>query len=101
MKRHESSGQLDEGQLEGARVGQRAEEDETIDGIARLDLLPKHARIGEERLPQAEARLAAGGIETKEIVGVVYSPLSRAWRLNETDLDVNYMLFGVAQKATK
>ena len=45
--------------------------------------------------------LAAGGIETKEIVGVVYSPLSRAWRLNETDLDVNYMLFGVAQKATK
>ena len=45
--------------------------------------------------------LAAGGIDTKEIVGVVYSPLSRAWRLNGTDLDVNYMLFGVAQKATK
>ncbi len=45
--------------------------------------------------------LAAGGIETQEIVGVVYSPLSRAWSLNRTDLDVNYMLFGVAQNATK
>lgn len=40
--------------------------------------------------------LAAGGIETREIVGVVFSPLSRAWRLNKTDLDVNYMLFGTA-----
>ena len=45
--------------------------------------------------------LAAGGIETQEIVGVVYSPLSRAWSLNKTDLDVNYMLFGVARNATK
>ncbi len=45
--------------------------------------------------------LAAGGIETKEIVGVVYSPLSRVWCLNKTDLDVNYMLFGVARNAKK
>ena len=45
--------------------------------------------------------LAAGGIETKEIVGVVYSPLSRAWSLSKTDLDVNYMLFGVVQNTTK
>jgi len=45
--------------------------------------------------------LTVGGIETREIVGVVYSPLSRAWSLNRTDLDVNYMLFGVAQNATK
>lgn len=45
--------------------------------------------------------LEAGGIATKEIVGVVYSPLSRAWSLNKTDLDVNYMLFGVTQNATK
>src|SRR5688572_14767527 len=45
--------------------------------------------------------LEAGGITTKEIVGVVYSPLSRAWSLNKTDLDVNYMLFGVAQTATE
>lgn len=40
--------------------------------------------------------LEAGGITTKEIVGVVYNPLSRVWSLNKTDLDVNYMLFGVA-----
>lgn len=38
--------------------------------------------------------LAAGGIETQEIVGVVYSPLSRAWSLDKSDLDVNYMLYG-------
>jgi 2-polyprenyl-6-hydroxyphenyl methylase/3-demethylubiquinone-9 3-methyltransferase len=42
--------------------------------------------------------LEAGGITTREIVGVVYSPLSRAWSLNKTDLDVNYMLFGVAPR---
>jgi 2-polyprenyl-6-hydroxyphenyl methylase/3-demethylubiquinone-9 3-methyltransferase len=45
--------------------------------------------------------LDAGGISTKEIVGVVYSPLSRAWSLNKTDLDVNYMLFGVSPSETK
>jgi len=38
--------------------------------------------------------LCAGGIEAQEIVGVVYSPLSRAWSLNKSDLDVNYMLYG-------
>ncbi len=39
--------------------------------------------------------LANGGVETKEIVGVVYSPLSRKWSLNARDLDVNYMLYGI------
>lgn len=38
--------------------------------------------------------LGAGGIAAQEIVGVVYSPLSRAWSLSESDLDVNYMLYG-------
>ena len=38
--------------------------------------------------------LSAGGIEAQEIVGVVSSPLSRAWTLNKRDLDVNYMLYG-------
>jgi 2-polyprenyl-6-hydroxyphenyl methylase / 3-demethylubiquinone-9 3-methyltransferase len=38
--------------------------------------------------------LRSGGIEAEEIVGVVYSPLSRAWSLNKRDLDVNYMLYG-------
>ena len=42
--------------------------------------------------------LAAGGIEVKEIVGVVYSPLSRAWSLNKRDLDVNYMLYGMTRR---
>ena len=40
--------------------------------------------------------LRPGGVETQEIVGVVYSPLSRTWSLNARDLDVNYMLYGVA-----
>lgn len=40
--------------------------------------------------------LRDGGIETREVVGVVYSPLSRTWSLNARDLDVNYMLYGVA-----
>ena len=38
--------------------------------------------------------LRRGGIEAQEIVGVVYSPLSRAWSLSKSDLDVNYMLYG-------
>lgn len=47
--------------------------------------------------PSEVARgLRAGGIETQEIVGVVYAPLSRKWSVNRNDLDVNYMLYGVA-----
>ncbi len=47
--------------------------------------------------PSEVARgLRAGGIEPQEIVGVVYAPLSRQWSLNRNDLDVNYMLYGVA-----
>ena len=38
--------------------------------------------------------LRSGGVEAQEIVGVVYSPLSRTWSLNRRDLDVNYMLYG-------
>jgi len=41
--------------------------------------------------------LDAAGIAAQEIVGVVYSPLSRAWSLNKGDLDVNYMLYGTAR----
>jgi 2-polyprenyl-6-hydroxyphenyl methylase/3-demethylubiquinone-9 3-methyltransferase len=33
-------------------------------------------------------------VEPQEIVGVVYSPLSREWSLSKRDLDVNYMLYG-------
>ncbi len=39
--------------------------------------------------------IGAGGIEAREIVGVVYNPLGRAWSLNKRDLDVNYMLYGI------
>jgi 2-polyprenyl-6-hydroxyphenyl methylase/3-demethylubiquinone-9 3-methyltransferase len=38
--------------------------------------------------------LAAGDVDAQEVVGVVYSPLSRQWSLNARDLDVNYMLYG-------
>lgn len=45
--------------------------------------------------PSEVARgLRAGGVEAEQIVGVVYSPLSRAWSINASDLDVNYMLYG-------
>ncbi len=42
--------------------------------------------------------LRGGGIAAQEIVGVVYSPLSRTWSLNKNDLDVNYMLYGTARR---
>ncbi len=45
--------------------------------------------------------LRAGGIEAQEIVGVVYSPLSRSWSLNKGDLDVNYMLYGIASPSPR
>jgi 2-polyprenyl-6-hydroxyphenyl methylase / 3-demethylubiquinone-9 3-methyltransferase len=41
--------------------------------------------------------LRAAAIDAEEVVGVVYSPLSRAWSLSTRDLDVNYMLYGVAR----
>lgn len=37
--------------------------------------------------------LRASDMDVREIVGVVYSPLSRTWSVNRTDLDVNYMLY--------
>jgi 2-polyprenyl-6-hydroxyphenyl methylase/3-demethylubiquinone-9 3-methyltransferase len=43
--------------------------------------------------------LAAGGIDTHEIVGLVYRPLSRGWSLDRRDLDVNYMLYGTRSGA--
>ncbi len=52
--------------------------------------------------PSEVARsLRAGDLDVQEIVGVVYSPLSRTWSLNRTDLDVNYMLYATARTVAK
>jgi 2-polyprenyl-6-hydroxyphenyl methylase/3-demethylubiquinone-9 3-methyltransferase len=61
-----------------------------------LGWLPRGTHDWRKFLKPSEAvnSLRRGGIETEEIVGVVYSPLGRAWSLSKTDLDVNYMLYG-------
>ena len=41
------------------------------------------------------AQLHAAGLETKELTGVAYNPLTGAWHLAPRDLDVNYMIFAV------
>ena len=68
-----------------------------------LGWLPRGTHDWKKFLKPSEAvrGLEAGGITTREIVGVVYSPLSRAWSLNKADLDVNFMLFGVSRSGTK
>ncbi len=43
------------------------------------------------------AYLRAAGLETRELTGVVYNPLTGAWRLAPRDLDVNYMVFAVKE----
>ena len=40
--------------------------------------------------------LRAAGVDVQEITGVVYNPVARAWSLDARDLDVNYMLYGIA-----
>ncbi|CAN5618592.1 bifunctional 2-polyprenyl-6-hydroxyphenol methylase/3-demethylubiquinol 3-O-methyltransferase UbiG [soil metagenome] len=61
-----------------------------------LRWLPRGTHDWRKFLKPSEAvrGLRGGGVEAQEIVGVVYSPLSRAWSLNKRDLDVNYMLYG-------
>ncbi len=41
------------------------------------------------------AALRGAGLDTRELTGVVYNPLTGAWRLAPHDLDVNYMIFAV------
>jgi 2-polyprenyl-6-hydroxyphenyl methylase/3-demethylubiquinone-9 3-methyltransferase len=43
--------------------------------------------------------LRDGNVEAQEIVGVVFSPLGRSWSLSKSDLDVNYMLYGIKHSA--
>jgi 2-polyprenyl-6-hydroxyphenyl methylase/3-demethylubiquinone-9 3-methyltransferase len=61
-----------------------------------LRWLPRGTHDWRKFLKPSEAvrGLRYGGVEAQEIVGVVYSPLSRAWSLDKRDLDVNYMLYG-------
>jgi 2-polyprenyl-6-hydroxyphenyl methylase/3-demethylubiquinone-9 3-methyltransferase len=68
-----------------------------------LGWLPRGTHDWKKFLKPSEVTrgLRAGGIEPQEIVGVVYAPLSRKWSLNRNDLDVNYMLYGVAGETTK
>lgn len=62
-----------------------------------LGWLPRGTHDWKKFLKPSEAvrGLRSSGIDAQEIVGVVYSPLSRLWSLNKNDLDVNYMLYGI------
>ncbi len=42
-------------------------------------------------------QLRAAGLETKELTGVAYNPLTGAWHLAARDLGVNYMIFAVKE----
>ena len=66
-----------------------------------LGWLPRGTHDWKKFLKPSEAvhGLRDGGIDAQEIVGVVYSPLSRLWSLNKNDLDVNYMLYGIRRAA--
>jgi 2-polyprenyl-6-hydroxyphenyl methylase/3-demethylubiquinone-9 3-methyltransferase len=61
-----------------------------------LRWLPRGTHDWKKFLKPSEAvrGLRGGGIQAEEIVGIVYSPLSRQWSLHKDDLDVNYMLYG-------
>ena len=62
-----------------------------------LGWLPRGTHDWKKFLKPSEAvrGLRSSGVDAQEIVGVVYSPLSRLWSLNKNDLDVNYMLYGI------
>ena len=64
-----------------------------------LGWLPRGTHDWRRFLKPAEvvAPLRAAAIDVREIVGVVYSPLGRGWSIHPRDLDVNYMLYGVAR----
>ena len=45
---------------------------------------------------ELERGLAAAGIRVTDWSGVVYDPLTDRWKLDPSDLDVNYLAFGVS-----
>jgi 2-polyprenyl-6-hydroxyphenyl methylase/3-demethylubiquinone-9 3-methyltransferase len=64
-----------------------------------LGWLPRGTHDWRKFLKPSEAArsLRASGLDVREIVGVVYSPLARTWSVNRTDLDVNYMLYATTR----
>ncbi len=50
-----------------------------------------------QRPSELVARLHEAGLEVRELTGVVYNPLTNAWRLAANDLDVNYMVFALKE----
>jgi 2-polyprenyl-6-hydroxyphenyl methylase/3-demethylubiquinone-9 3-methyltransferase len=65
-----------------------------------LGWLPRGTHDWRKFLRPAEVvhGLRDSGVDVQEIVGVIYNPLARAWSLHRHDLDVNYMLYGVARR---
>lgn len=63
-----------------------------------LGWLPKGTHQWEKFITPVELKgwLAGNGVDTKQELGVTYSPFTRTWKVSR-DMDVNYML--VAQKA--
>ncbi|MBV8192557.1 MAG: bifunctional 2-polyprenyl-6-hydroxyphenol methylase/3-demethylubiquinol 3-O-methyltransferase UbiG [Alphaproteobacteria bacterium] len=66
-----------------------------------LGWLPRGTHDWRKFLRPAEVvrTLGAAGVDVQEIVGVTYNPLARAWAIDRRDLDVNYMLYGIARPA--
>jgi 2-polyprenyl-6-hydroxyphenyl methylase/3-demethylubiquinone-9 3-methyltransferase len=49
------------------------------------------------RPSEVAGSLRGAGVDVQEVVGVVYNPMARAWSIDRRDLDVNYMLYGLAR----
>ena len=59
-----------------------------------LKLLPKGTHDFEKFIKPSEMDrwIREAGLSSKDIIGLVYNPLTRAYRLNPNDVDVNYMV---------
>ena len=44
------------------------------------------------RPSELAAHLRAGGLAIEEIAGLRYNPIDDSWRLDQNDLDVNYLM---------
>lgn len=59
-----------------------------------LNLLPKGTHDFEKFIKPSELDtwIREAGLSSKDITGLVYNPLTRVYRLNANDVDVNYMV---------